>query len=144
MSSVCGAGIARFVTFINIGRGIAANMNDLTYFTTPVFAWTMIESSLAVVGANLPLLRPLLHRDTYTPSHAWSLLRSWRSKHSLRDTNGDASWESVEGNLLHLNVQGSNKRKFAPDHVPAEYALQADRGLVPDGGIRVQRTFEVL
>ncbi|KZZ89200.1 hypothetical protein AAL_07848 [Moelleriella libera RCEF 2490] len=57
---VCGAGIARFVTFVNIGRGIVANINDLTYFTTPVFAWTMVESSLAVVSANLPLLRSLV------------------------------------------------------------------------------------
>jgi hypothetical protein len=27
---VCGAGIARFVTFVNIGRGIFANINDIT------------------------------------------------------------------------------------------------------------------
>ncbi|KAF2806827.1 uncharacterized protein BDZ99DRAFT_422054 [Mytilinidion resinicola] len=79
---VCGAGITRFVTFVNIGHGIFANINDITYFTTPVFAWTMIESSLAVVGANLPLLRPLLHQKTYTSSYAWSLLRSLHIRRS--------------------------------------------------------------
>ena len=57
-------------------------------FTTPVFAWTMVESSLAVVGANLPLLRPLLHQKTYTDSYAWSLRRSFTSR---RSENGSRS-----------------------------------------------------
>lgn len=55
-------------------------------FTTPVFAWAMVESSLAVVGANLPLLRPLLHLKTYTSSYAWSLLRSMATRRSDNDS----------------------------------------------------------
>ncbi|KAL9115723.1 MAG: hypothetical protein Q9227_000091 [Pyrenula ochraceoflavens] len=89
---VCGAGIARFVTFINIGRGIYTHINDITYFTTPVFAWTMIESSLAVVSANLPLLRPLLQKTTYTESSIWSLLRTAGGSHSPRKGGSRASF----------------------------------------------------
>ncbi|KAF1962614.1 hypothetical protein CC80DRAFT_522348 [Byssothecium circinans] len=84
----CAAGIARFTTFIYISRGIYANIWDLAYFTSSVFAWTMVESSLAVVGANLPLLRPLLRQKTYTDSYAWSLLRSFASR---RSENGSRS-----------------------------------------------------
>ncbi|KAI0381224.1 hypothetical protein F5Y04DRAFT_256037 [Hypomontagnella monticulosa] len=107
---VCGAGIARFVTFINIGRGIYENINDLTYFTTPVFAWTMIESSLAVVGANLPLLRPLLQRKTYTSSQAWSILRSWHPKRSWVSDQDHISLGSTMGDSLQLEAHDSRTR----------------------------------
>ncbi|EED16334.1 conserved hypothetical protein [Talaromyces stipitatus ATCC 10500] len=89
-SSVCGAGIARFVTFVNIGHGIFANINDITYFTTPVFVWTVIESSLAVVGANLPLLRSIpLKRAyiSYFPTGSKNRFQSSRKRHLLENGN---------------------------------------------------------
>ncbi|KAB2110183.1 hypothetical protein AG0111_0g987 [Alternaria gaisen] len=87
---VCGAGIAHFVTFIEVGRNVMYNFDDITYFTTPVFAWSMIESSLAVVGANLPLLRPLLHRIEHTCSRVGSSLPSLRSKCPASSTATDS------------------------------------------------------
>ncbi|EED16333.1 conserved hypothetical protein [Talaromyces stipitatus ATCC 10500] len=87
---VCGAGIARFVTFVNIGHGIFANINDITYFTTPVFVWTVIESSLAVVGANLPLLRSIpLKRAyiSYFPTGSKNRFQSSRKRHLLENGN---------------------------------------------------------
>ena len=60
-------------------------------FTTPVFAWSMIESSLAVVGANLPLLRPLLRRIEHTCSRVGSSLPSLRSKCPASSTATDSS-----------------------------------------------------
>lgn len=64
-------------------------------FTTPVFAWTIIESSLAVVGANLPLFRPLLLRmRVYTSSPRGSgmalfssRVSRWSRGFSLNDNN---------------------------------------------------------
>ncbi|QGA16293.1 hypothetical protein EYB26_003960 [Talaromyces marneffei] len=96
---VCGAGIGRFVTFVNIGHGIFANINDITYFTTPVFAWTIIESSLAVVGANLPVFRPLLLRmRAYTSqfsSPPWSRIPLFSTRFS-RSSRGFSLHEVYE------------------------------------------------
>ncbi|KAI1098861.1 hypothetical protein F4804DRAFT_323668 [Jackrogersella minutella] len=142
---VCAAGIARFVTFINIGRGIIANINDLTYFTTPVFAWTMIESSLAVVGANLPLLRPLLQQDTYTSSQAWSLLRTWRSKRSnTSNEHTHISLESVAKDSLQHGIQGMRNGQSSPYSYSVDTeSTRVDRLRSEDGGILVQHKFEV-
>ncbi|KAF7680203.1 hypothetical protein GT037_001854, partial [Alternaria burnsii] len=82
---VCGAGVMQIIQFVTIGRGMMAKMNDLTYFTTPVFAWSMVESSLAVTGANLPLLRPLLHRIERICSRLGSLFGFVESKHPASD-----------------------------------------------------------
>ena len=51
----------------------------------------MIESSLAVVGANLPLLRPLLRRIEHTCSRVGSSLPSLRSKCPASSTATDSS-----------------------------------------------------
>ncbi|KAI0014796.1 hypothetical protein F4780DRAFT_788416 [Xylariomycetidae sp. FL0641] len=147
---VVGAGIARFVTFINIGRGIAVHGNDITYFTTPVFAWTMIESSLAVVSANLPLLRPLLQRKTYTSSQAWSLLRSWRPNRSLRskpsmdEVREHTSLETVTESLQ-ISVQASKTAPNSDDHGRTVTRSPNRSGAVPlsDQKIHVASSFDM-
>ncbi|KAI0516711.1 hypothetical protein F5B22DRAFT_655869 [Xylaria bambusicola] len=145
---VVGAGVARFVTFINVGRGIFANINDLTYFTTPVFAWTMIESSLAVVGANLPLLRPLLHRKTYTSSQAWSLLRSIRPRRTFRDINDEQiSLESASKDSLQYTTQNlGSLRNVDPSLHPKQVAeaVKQEQSNTPERGIHVQKEFELV
>jgi hypothetical protein len=74
----------------------------------------MVESSLAVVGANLPLLRPLLHQKTYTDSYAWSLLRSFGARRSQNNSRtrvgsddgservGSDGGSSIKKNDVHL------------------------------------------
>jgi hypothetical protein len=57
----------------------------------------MIESSLAVVGANLPLLRPLLHRIEYTFSRVRALIPSLGSKCSVSSTDTESS--ELEANV---------------------------------------------
>lgn len=78
---VCAVGIVRVVIFIQIGSAIVAR--DTTYFTSPVFFWTVIEMSLAVVSACLPLLRPLfLTREksgSSFKSSIWPFCRPFRS-----------------------------------------------------------------
>ncbi|KAI8629703.1 hypothetical protein F5Y19DRAFT_431580 [Xylariaceae sp. FL1651] len=146
---VVGAGVARFVTFITIGRGIFANINDITYFTTPVFAWTMIESSLAVVGANLPFLRPLLQPKTYTSSQTWSLLRSVRSRRNLRNSQdgqqirlGSVSKDSLRFTTQKLGSLGSMDPNMHPKAV-AE-AVHHEESRAPEQGIHIHREFEVV
>ncbi|KAI0100068.1 hypothetical protein GGR51DRAFT_551725 [Nemania sp. FL0031] len=143
---VVAAGVARFATFIYIGRGIFANANDITYFTTPVFAWTMIESSLAVVGANLPLLRPLLQRKTYTSSQTWSLLRSWQSRRHTRNTNDQqislGSKDSLQLATQHLGSLGNLDQDLQPKSIVQAVPLEPSKA--PNGGIHVHMEFELV
>ena len=110
-----------------------------TDFTTPVFAWTMIESSLAVVGANLPLLRPLLHRKTYTSSYAWSLFRSLRIKNSENGSQervGSKRGGSFEGSFK-ANTQVTEKPKSGHEFITKPDALHVGEGRRSDGGFSV-------
>jgi len=54
-----GAGIAKLVAFRWIIEQTNGNNLDITFIDTPLIYWPMIESSLGIVGACLPLLRPL-------------------------------------------------------------------------------------
>ena len=58
--TIC-TGIAKVVVFYDV---IAAADNvlttDITYICTPIVYWSMIESALGIVGACLPLMRPLV------------------------------------------------------------------------------------
>lgn len=58
-----GAGVARLVAF-NRAAEIGSDFNnpeslDIAWIYTPVIYWPMVESSLGIVGACLPLLRPI-------------------------------------------------------------------------------------
>ncbi|ERF71199.1 hypothetical protein EPUS_09496 [Endocarpon pusillum Z07020] len=136
---VCGAGIARFVTFINVGRGFIANIHDVTYFTTPVFAWTMIESSLAVVSANLPILRPLLQKQTYTDSYLWSMLRSTLPLMAgyNQQTPKSGSKASLPRKFHHAGKDGSSGYQVSMDGVQMEPVPPLDHN------IYMQREYEV-
>lgn len=91
------ASITRMVTFVHTGQARDAGDDDykcqlqsmiLPYkianetcmidFTAPTIYWTMIESSLSIVSACLPTLRPLFHG--HSPE---SMVRSVRSAISL-------------------------------------------------------------
>ena len=54
-----GAGIAKLVAFRWIIQQTDGNNLDITFIDTPLIYWPMVESSLGIVGACLPLLRPL-------------------------------------------------------------------------------------
>ena len=55
-----GAGIARLVIFENVEKETDDDGSvDVTYLLTPTVYWPMVESSLGIVGACLPLMRPL-------------------------------------------------------------------------------------
>jgi hypothetical protein len=75
----------------------------------------MVETSLAVVSANLPLLRPLLHRKTYTSSYAWSLFRSLRSKHSRNESQEVIG--SVSGGSSKHDVRYMHQLKTSQEHI---------------------------
>jgi hypothetical protein len=66
----------------------------------------MIESSLAVVGANLPLLRSLLAKNTYASAlSSWAQFRLLKSR---RSTNNDSI---AQGPSVQLTDQGKSSQE---------------------------------
>lgn len=57
--SVCAISITRVVATFSIAEEYVKHPNDVIYYTAPVFFWTNIELSLAIVCACLPTLRPI-------------------------------------------------------------------------------------
>lgn len=56
---VVAAGIAKLVIFYDVVAETQSQNNDVTYILTPTLYWPMVESSLGVVGACLPSMRPI-------------------------------------------------------------------------------------
>lgn len=56
---VVAAGIAKLVVFYDVVAETQSQDNDVTYILTPTLYWPMVESSLGVVGACLPSMRPI-------------------------------------------------------------------------------------
>lgn len=54
-----GAGIAKLVVWNKIVQELDVGFLDISYRNTPMVYWAMIESSLGIVGACLPMFRPL-------------------------------------------------------------------------------------
>ena len=53
------SGIAKLVVFYHIIALAEGGDYDITWFETPSLVWQFVESTLGIVGACLPLLRPL-------------------------------------------------------------------------------------
>ncbi|KAF1950214.1 hypothetical protein CC80DRAFT_539845 [Byssothecium circinans] len=58
-AAVCAISITRVIATYAIAEEYVKHPNDVIYYTAPVFFWTNIELSLAVVCACLPTLRPI-------------------------------------------------------------------------------------
>ncbi|KAF2246551.1 hypothetical protein BU26DRAFT_48625 [Trematosphaeria pertusa] len=58
-AAVCAVSITRVVATYAIAEEYIKHSNDVIYYTAPVFFWTNIELSLAIVCACLPTLRPI-------------------------------------------------------------------------------------
>ncbi|KAH6695753.1 hypothetical protein F5X68DRAFT_272976 [Plectosphaerella plurivora] len=58
-AAVCAVSVTRVVAVYAIAKEYVRHPNDIIYYTAPVFFWTNIEMSMAVVCACLPTLRPI-------------------------------------------------------------------------------------
>lgn len=61
-----GAGIAKLVAFSIVVGELDAGFADISYENTPLVYWPMVESSMGIIGACLPTLRPLFDRAPST------------------------------------------------------------------------------
>lgn len=71
-----GASIAKLVIFDFIQK--QSHDPDISYVFTPTVYWPMVESSLGIIGACLPLLRPLFSRGS-GGSRGFGQVRNLRS-----------------------------------------------------------------
>ena len=86
--------------------GLAYHKKDLL---TPTVYWPMVESSLGIVGACLPLLRPIF---TDTPAkNTFSSLRAMISRSSLRSNNATTPSQD------YVNLEARNVRN--PENHPS-------------------------
>ncbi|KAF0331934.1 integral membrane protein [Colletotrichum asianum] len=58
-AAVCAVSLTRVIATFAIAEEYIKHPNDVIYYTAPVFFWTNIELSLAIVCACLPTLRPI-------------------------------------------------------------------------------------
>ncbi len=81
-----GAGIAKLVFFIRVASSANVSL-DVSYTLTPTVYWPMIESSLGIVGACLPLLRPI-----FSGASSKGFMRKLR----MVDIPSDSSYQDPE------------------------------------------------
>ena len=159
LNSTIAASIARLVCFINAGKLLAKNDPDLTCssnsdcpkvlehetnslidYVAPTAYWVVIECSLAIVSACLPVLRPIFHGRSID-----TIFRSIAKRFSTRDNSTGNSKQSVSyGNLKESSSTTSLRRKpgFSANAaaMPESYALETElTGLGPARGIMIQK-----
>lgn len=88
--TVCSS-IAKVVVFNRVNYLGANGDPDFSYLYTPTVYWPMVESSLGIVGACLPLLRPLFSRGSGGKGLGQVRnLRSVRQSGRLSSTDGSS------------------------------------------------------
>jgi len=88
--TVCSS-IAKVVVFNRVNYLGANGDPDFSYLYTPTVYWPMVESSLGIVGACLPLLRPLFSRGSGGKGFGQVRdLRSVRPSAKLASTDGSS------------------------------------------------------
>lgn len=99
------SGIAKLVIFYRIIAEALWDF-DITWFETPAFLWAMIESALGIVGACLPLLRPL-----FAGTSTKGFMRNLRSV-AVRTITGAEEPKSSEGSTTAVGSgSGSSGKK---------------------------------
>ncbi|KAK0386875.1 hypothetical protein NLU13_5188 [Sarocladium strictum] len=115
-ASVCAVSVTRVVAIYAVAEEYTKHPNDIIYYTAPVFFWTNIEMSMAVVCACLPTLRPLW--ISLFPKEATTINNSYElgygsAARSNRVTN-QRSTPYTEIDELELR-DGSRTRTGSPD-----------------------------
>lgn len=109
------SGIAKLVVFYHIIALAAGDDSDLTWFETPGVLWPMVESALGIVGACLPLLRPL-----FAGTSTQGFMRNLRSV-AIRTITGAEEPKSSEGSTTAVGSgSGSSGKKSGKTAVESD------------------------
>ena len=100
------SGIAKLVVFYHIISQAAGGDYDITWYETPALLWSFIESALGIVGACLPLLRPL-----FAGTSTKGFMRNMRSV-AVRTITGAEERKPTEGSTTAVGSgSGSSGKK---------------------------------
>ncbi|MCJ1399052.1 hypothetical protein MMC11_002254 [Xylographa trunciseda] len=139
------ASIARLVVFTQAGAQQLSGSADYTYYLGPPIYWTALESSLVIIGACLPTLRPLIF-DT-SPR---AITRGPRGKLSLAFIRGSRppretmssrtrQHEFDDSSFVRLNADAPGSMS---DTKTTAYAIpMGNLPKVPPNGIMVQKSW---
>ncbi|KAM5344560.1 hypothetical protein ACJ41O_013095 [Fusarium nematophilum] len=120
-AAVCAVSVTRVVAVYAIAQEYVRHPNDIIYYTAPVFFWTNIELSMAVVCACLPTLRPI-----------------WRHMFPKETTTGNTSYELGYGSARRTNRK--NNRNTTPYTELDEIDGGRTRSGSPDGRDIIKET----
>lgn len=108
------SGIAKLVVFYHIIAEAAWDY-DITWFETPGVLWPMVESALGIVGACLPLLRPL-----FAGTSTRGFMRNLRSV-AIRTITGAEEPKPSEGSTTAVGSgSGSSGKKSGKTAVESD------------------------
>ncbi|KAI7776036.1 hypothetical protein LA080_005906 [Diaporthe eres] len=122
-AAVCAVSVTRVIATFAIAEEYVKHPNDVIYYTAPVFFWTNIELSLAIVCACLPTLRPIwshfFPKPVATGTSDYEFGSSGRMgamKHSLKQSIRKPYEELDELELTMYDRQaGADDRSASPE-----------------------------
>jgi len=141
--TVCSS-IAKVVVFNRVNYLGANGDPDFSYLYTPTVYWPMVESSLGIVGACLPLLRPLFSRG--------SGAKGFGQVRNLRSVGQSVRLASTDGSTPELKPWGDDSvsdgksgsvstiRKLVPSALVPLFEEQLnDHGFVVEKGFKKEK-----
>ncbi|KAI1770179.1 hypothetical protein F4818DRAFT_433705 [Hypoxylon cercidicola] len=96
-----GASIARAVIQYGVAAEFDTGNPDQTYYLVPGTYWALIEISVGIIAASLPLLRPIgkiysIHNFVLLSTKAFSFVFTSSSRTSSQSSRGDSNYRDVE------------------------------------------------
>lgn len=138
-SIVVGVGLTRVIIFAQTIKWVKANplvfFTDVTFYTANTLFWTLIENSVAIIGACIPALRPLF-TNLQQPKPSWpnpyevsSRGEPFTSRQKINDRSSIDSGSA------------SRRIETQQSHPHEDYIEMAPQKAVPENGIMVQTEF---
>lgn len=115
------------------------DLKDLTYTVTPGAIWSILEPSLGVINANLPVMTPVIRKVLCLPN----ISETRATGYSSEGFNSHRKWYGK--NSLNSNISTNNAKHFQkieqPEHELTPYSLGAKQTpvLVPSSEFESSR-----
>ncbi|CRK18777.1 hypothetical protein BN1723_002907 [Verticillium longisporum] len=115
-AAVCAVSVTRVIAVYAIAKQYVHYPNDIIYYTAPVFFWTNIELSMAVVCACLPTLRPIWRhvfpKETATGNNSYELGYGSARKGGKKGSHNNMPYTELDE--MELNAGNSHTRSASP------------------------------
>ncbi|KAH7014138.1 uncharacterized protein B0I36DRAFT_255318 [Microdochium trichocladiopsis] len=116
-AATCAISVTRVLAITSVASEYVRHPNDIIYYTAPVFYWTNIELSMAVVCACLPTLRPIwthfYPKKTATGNNSYEYGYSGSNSRKGTGRNNIRSTPYTEIDEMELNPTGAKSENPA-------------------------------